>query len=229
MEFKKLLAGSALVLAAGTVHATPVDLADLKDDSGNQAFPDVPEGSYFDSYNAYAQLTDVDHNQDDANFTLLLKAADTEAQDGFGIFGKDSGEMLEVFSGDSSDVSGATVAFDLTSGTATNQTDGTTANIGSVFGFYLEKDDNIIYSDPAMNEDGDHAILYDTTGTSQEGLFGSDLVVAMEGSDNGDFNDFVAGVTDVSAVPEPSTVALFGLGLVGVGLSRKRRNTNHTE
>jgi len=50
----------------------------------------------------------------------------------------------------------------------------------------------------------------------------------FKGIGDKDFDDFIVGVdvseAQIATVPEPGMVALFGLGLVGVGLSRLRKN-----
>jgi hypothetical protein len=45
----------------------------------------------------------------------------------------------------------------------------------------------------------------------------------VSGSKIPTFAAFTGGTSNVSAVPEPSTIALFGLGLIGIGFAARRR------
>lgn len=224
---KKLIAGSAFALAAGSLAAAPSDLADLTADDGSAVFPDVSEGQYFDTGVGYVSLTDRTGELDDSNATLLAQSAALEEGNSFGIFDGDTGEELTVFTAGADSLTGTTIDFDLSEGTATNQTTGVSAMIGGTFGFFIDNGlGNRLYSDPLMNASGDHAALYDTNGTSGEGLFGSNIVVAFEDTAEGDrdYNDMVVGLTDVQAVPEPATLALMGMGLLGLGFRQYRKS-----
>lgn len=92
----------------------------------------------------------------------------------------------------------------------------------NVFGFYLDTPDGTWFSQAALNSDGaDHMVAYQLGG---QYFFGwEDL--ASKGWDQ-DYNDFVVligGVSGVS-VPEPATFGLLGLGMLGIGAFRRRRN-----
>ncbi len=106
---------------------------------------------------------------------------------------------------------------------------------GNAFGFYLQTPDGLWFSQAALNSDqADHMLAfagkYDWVQlpSSWAGMWDSnEFVLAWEdlarpGWDY-DYNDFVVMVESVHAVPEPGSIALFGLGLAALGWTLRRR------
>jgi hypothetical protein len=234
MNIKKALLATSLVTASSVALAIPtldqiIGSAPALANNGAESFT----------------LSDFDGISDDFFATIVLEQASYESNMGIYDFTVDSygnvtiHDTLEIFaaSNEPGILTGSqTVNFDLINNIAFIDDDGITgysvtdtqSNIGQNFGFYLEVTNthNTFYSHVSENADGvDHLAVFETAG--QGGSTNSfDLILAWEDLYNGgdeDYTDMVVAINDISAVSEPGTLALLGLGLFGLGAARRKQ------
>lgn len=166
-----------------------------------------------------------------------IELAGNASSNTFGIYDFVTGSQIRIFEGnDGAGTLGVIQVSQRTNGTwrarvmDTNNTSGEGTGFGSwvsisspVLGFYLGTAANgTFYSDTTRNADGvDHMYAYGPLLGEFEGQY----VVAWEdllNGGDGDYQDFVATLTDLTPVPLPTALWLLASGLIGLaGVARR--------